>query len=104
MNIARRLRASLPFHQGLLQIQASNLLALNKYSEAESVSREWLDTYDSTKKTGGRWHYMQFLLGHSLLGQKKYELAEPLLLDGYNGLKQQEQVLPPFDKHGLSIR
>ena len=35
-------------------------------------------------------------LGGSLLGQNKYAEAEPLLLAGYEGLKQREETIPPI--------
>jgi len=35
------------------------------------------------------------MLGGALLGQKKYADAEPLLLRGYEGLKQWEKSIPP---------
>jgi tetratricopeptide (TPR) repeat protein len=37
-------------------------------------------------------------LGEALLGQKKYAAAEPLLLAGYEGMKQREAKIPPQDK------
>jgi hypothetical protein len=36
----------------------------------------------------------QSVLGAVLLGQEKYAEAEPLLLQGYKGLKQREAKLP----------
>lgn len=41
------------------------------------------------------------LLGSALLGQHKYALAEPLLLQGYEGLKRHEQKLSPHGKMRL---
>src|SRR5262249_28468543 len=41
-------------------------------------------------------------LGGSLLGQKKYAQAEPLLLDGYEGLKQRKGKIPPDHKPRLT--
>jgi len=40
------------------------------------------------------------MLGESLLEQKKYQEAEPLLLAGYNGMKQRRQTMPAiaFDR------
>jgi hypothetical protein len=35
------------------------------------------------------------MLGGALLGQKKYAEAEPLLLAGYQGMKQREKTIPP---------
>jgi hypothetical protein len=43
----------------------------------------------------------QSLLGGALLGQKKYAEAEPLLLKGYEGMKQQEKSIQPRDKRRL---
>ncbi len=34
------------------------------------------------------------LLGAALLGQQKYEEAEPLLLKGYEGMKERERTIP----------
>ena len=34
------------------------------------------------------------MLGGALLGQKKYAEAEPLLLAGYEGMKQREKTIP----------
>jgi tetratricopeptide (TPR) repeat protein len=38
------------------------------------------------------------LYGAALLGQKKYAEAEPLLLKGYEGMKQREKTIPPQGK------
>jgi hypothetical protein len=35
------------------------------------------------------------MLGGALLGQKKYAEAEPLLLQGYEGMKAREKSIPP---------
>ena len=36
------------------------------------------------------------MLGGARLGQKKYSEAEPLLLKGYEGLKQREKTIPAY--------
>jgi eukaryotic-like serine/threonine-protein kinase len=38
------------------------------------------------------------MLGEALLDQKKYADAEPLLLSGYEGLKQHEAKIPSQEK------
>ena len=38
------------------------------------------------------------MLGAVLLGQKKYTDAEPLLRQGYEGMKQREVKIPPLGK------
>ena len=40
----------------------------------------------------------QWLLGAALLGQKKDADAEPLLLKGYQGIKQREATIPSYFK------
>jgi hypothetical protein len=42
------------------------------------------------------------LLGGSLLGQKTYADAEPLLKEGYDGMKQREKTMPPAAKVRLT--
>ena len=41
------------------------------------------------------------LLGASLAGQKKYAEAEPLLLEGYQGMLARESQLGADDRHNL---
>jgi len=41
------------------------------------------------------------MLGGALLGQKKYADAEPLLVAGYEGMKQHEATIPPQRKDRL---
>lgn len=40
-------------------------------------------------------------LGGSLLGQKKYADAEPLLLKGYQGMKERKETIPPVGQDRL---
>jgi hypothetical protein len=41
------------------------------------------------------------MLGGSLLGQKKYAEAEPLLLSGYEGMMQREEKIPSLGRPRL---
>jgi hypothetical protein len=41
------------------------------------------------------------MLGASLLGQKKYKEAKPLLSEGYEGMKQREKTIRPQGKARL---
>jgi hypothetical protein len=67
-----------------------NLLRQGKPAEAEPLLRECLAIRQ--KKLPNNWlrFNAQSLFGASLAGQKKYAEAEPLLLHGYEGLKQHE--------------
>jgi len=41
-------------------------------------------------------------LGGALAGQKKFQEAEPLLVEGYSGMKEREAKMPPAAKTRLS--
>ena len=42
------------------------------------------------------------MLGGALAGQKKFQEAEPLLLEGYSGMKEREAKIPPAAKTRLA--
>jgi hypothetical protein len=44
----------------------------------------------------------QALVGASLSGQKRYAEAEPLLLSGYQGLKERQSAMPVATRHVAS--
>jgi tetratricopeptide (TPR) repeat protein len=71
-----------------------NLLQQKKWVEADSVLRECL--YIRQKKEPHHWltFNIQSLLGSALLGQTNYVAAEPLLLDGYQGMKSRRDGMP----------
>jgi len=74
------------------------LLAAQKFAEAEPLAREGLQIY--TKHLSNQWgiYRARALMGASLLGQKKYAAAEPLLLSAYAGMKTREEKMPPIAK------
>ncbi len=67
-------------------------------TEAEAMWRESLAIRE--KKTPDDWQTfnVRSRLGGSLLQQKKYAEAEPLLLSGYEGMKQRESRISTQDK------
>ena len=92
---------SLP-HASMLSILGMNLLQQKKFLEAETVLRGCLTI--RTKKQPNNWltFNSQSMLGASLLGQKKYADAEPLLLSGYQGMKERATKIPPQGKVRLT--
>ena len=54
--------------------------------------RDALATLDKTQPSAWTF-YARSLLGGSLLGQKKYADAEPLLTQGYEGVKQRKNEI-----------
>lgn len=71
-----------------------NLLKQSKFAEAGKV----LDQALSIRETGAPQQWTTFntqsLLGESLLGQKEYEAAEMLLLEGYQELEKRKSDIP----------
>ncbi len=78
------------------------LLQIEKYAEAERVLRESLSVRQKHQPDAWTTFYTEAHLGGALLGQKKYAQAEPLLLAGYEGMRQREQKIPPHGKPRLT--
>ena len=71
------------------------LLQTEELAEAEPLLRECLAIREKTQPDVWSTFNTKSLLGGALLGQKKYAEAEPLLLAGYEGMKQREKTIPP---------
>jgi eukaryotic-like serine/threonine-protein kinase len=71
-----------------------NLFRQKKWPEGEAVYREIVAIAE--KKAPDEWPTFNAtsLLGGALLAQRKFADAEPLLLKGYEGMKQREQSIP----------
>jgi serine/threonine protein kinase len=69
-------------------------LGLGKYASAEPEFRQALASVVKTTPLSWRRYNLESLLGGALLGEKKYAEAEPLLLSGCKGMKQQGATLP----------
>jgi tetratricopeptide (TPR) repeat protein len=83
-----------PVHARHLARLAQNLLEQKKYAEAESAARDCLTL--RAKKEPDLWttFYARSLLGGALLGRMQYAEAEPLLAEGYAGMKEREAKIP----------
>ena len=66
-----------------------------KWTEAERILRECLAIREQKEPDDWRTFNTKSMLGGVLLGQKKFAETEPLLLAGYDGLKQREKTIPP---------
>ena len=85
----------------LAQVAAS-LLQAGAFTEAEPLLRECLAIRENTQPDDWATFCTKSMLGDALLGQKKYAAAEPLLLAGYEGMKQREAKIPPSGKVRLT--
>jgi eukaryotic-like serine/threonine-protein kinase len=68
-------------------------LERQKFAEAELLARECLTIREQSIPGDWLTFHARSLLGGSLLGQRKYVEAEPLLLSGYEGLKEREDKM-----------
>ena len=84
-----------PGFAGQLASVSLKLLAAGLPAAAEPFLRECLAIRETVQPDDWTTFNTQSMLGGALLGQKKYAEAEPLLLAGYEGLKQREESIPP---------
>jgi tetratricopeptide (TPR) repeat protein len=93
-----KLGADSPQLSDYLSRAAWHLLTHGRFADAEPFARECLSI--RTAREPERWtaYDAQSMLGGSLLGQKRYAEAEPLLLAGYDGLKRRADKIPPHAK------
>ena len=80
---------------GQLALVSQTLLTLKAWDEAEPLIREALTIREKVEPDAWTTFNTKSMLGGALLGQKKYAESEPLLLAGYEGLKQRETKIPP---------
>jgi eukaryotic-like serine/threonine-protein kinase len=92
--------ADSPDYADQLRRLSRNLLEQAKYAEAEAVARDALAIL--SKKAPDAWatFHTQSVLGAALLGRKKYADAEPLLLQGYQGMKKRSEKDAGRQPHG----
>jgi tetratricopeptide (TPR) repeat protein len=91
-----------PRTAGMIAASGISLLQQGKWTEAESVLRDCLAIRQKTQPEEWSTFNTHSMLGDSLLGQKKYAEAEPLILSGYAGLKAREGKIPPPGKPRLA--
>jgi hypothetical protein len=84
-----------PRTAGILAPFSLCLMQQGKWSAAEPVLRECLAIREKFQPEEWTTFNTRSTLGGSLLGQKKYALAEPLILSGYEGMKAREAKIPP---------
>ena len=73
---------------------ATCLVKLGKFEEAESAARESVTIRQKEMPDHWLLFNSKSLFGTSLAGQKKYAEAEPLLLEGYAGIKSRREQVP----------
>jgi hypothetical protein len=84
-----------PQTAGIMASWGLSLLQQGRWTEAEPVLRDCLAIREKVQPDDWSTFNTRSLLGGSLLGQKKYGEAEPLILSGYEGMKAREARIPP---------
>ena len=77
------------------------LLEKGEFARAEPLARECLASHEKLMPDDWRTFDIKSTLGGSLFGQKQYAAAEPLLLTGYQAMKQRETHIPLSGKPRL---
>ena len=71
------------------------------FAEAEPLARQAMTYLRDKQPENWQTYRAEAVLGASLVGQKKYEEAEPLLIDGYRGMMNRQQRLTAADRYHL---
>jgi tetratricopeptide (TPR) repeat protein len=82
-------------HLGELRIDQA------RYAEAEATLRGCLDIQKQTMPSDYRRYLTETLLGASLAGDHKYVEAEPLLVGGYEGMKQNAAAVSDLNRQKM---
>jgi tetratricopeptide (TPR) repeat protein len=78
-----------------------NLLMQSKWTEAESILRECLVICEKVSADDWKRYDAMSLLGEAILGQTRYAEAEPMVIDGYMGLKERASRVTVPDRFRL---
>jgi tetratricopeptide (TPR) repeat protein/tRNA A-37 threonylcarbamoyl transferase component Bud32 len=89
----KRLREDLRF-AGYQASVGADLIKASEFAAAEPILRECLTIREKHEPDAWTTFNARSLVGSSLFGQKKYTEAEPLLLAGYEGMKQRQDRIP----------
>jgi RNase P/RNase MRP subunit POP5 len=76
-------------------------LQQGKNAEAEKTLREALAAYEKNNPDAWQRYNCESLLGASLAGQRRLAEAEPMLVDGYQGLVQRQAGIARQNRHYL---
>ena len=72
-----------------------------KFTEGEALALEAVEAYRREKQVTWKLYEAEALLGASLAGERRFEEAEPLLLEGYSGIEARKNSIRPADSNRL---
>jgi hypothetical protein len=97
----KRLGAASTLTAGFKALVGLSLLQQRKWADAELILRESLTVREKQQPDLWQTFLTKSMLGGALLGRKQYADAEPLLLAGYQGMKQREAKMSAQAKRYL---
>jgi tetratricopeptide (TPR) repeat protein len=86
----------------LLTGAGRQFIQAGQFIQAERVLKEALALREKSERDDWTTSNTRALLGLALLGQQRFDEAQPLLLTGYEGMKQQEAKIPPAQRRPLA--
>ncbi|HEV2495736.1 MAG TPA: tetratricopeptide repeat protein [Terriglobia bacterium] len=104
--LAGRRHALGPDHPDTMASEADLALAYvseNRFARSEPLAREALETETKVQPDNWQRFRAESLLGASLAGEKKYAEAEPLLLEGYQGMLARKNVIDVPDRYHMKL-
>jgi eukaryotic-like serine/threonine-protein kinase len=78
-------------------------LSQGKFNESEPLAREVLEFDNRNQPDDWRRFQAETLLGASIAGEKKYAEAEPMLLEGYQGMLARKDSIDVPDRYHLDL-
>lgn len=78
-------------------------LSQGKFAESEPLAREAMETNQKEHPDDWQRFRAESLLGASLAGQKKYAEAEPLLVEGYQGMLARKERIGVPNRYHLQL-
>jgi tetratricopeptide (TPR) repeat protein len=87
-----------PTHASALAIRGEMLLVEKNAVEAELKLRAALTLRQKIQSNDWTTFDSMSLIGQALLDQRKFAEAEPLLVSGYEGMKQRQKAIPPQNR------
>ncbi|HXY13131.1 MAG TPA: serine/threonine-protein kinase [Terriglobales bacterium] len=78
-------------------------LSQGKFAESGPLAREAMEVTRKSRPDDWQGFRAESLLGASLAGEKKYAEAEPLLLEGYQGMLARKDRIPIPDHYHLEL-
>src|SRR5262249_34346943 len=93
--LAEMAQAAPQIHAEALAVLGTRLLGQRKYAAAERVFRDCLAIREKEAPDAWTAFNARSLLGGALVGRREFAEAEPLLVQGYEGMARRAAGIPP---------